>query len=92
MEDLEKAGMKFVGHSTDNTRMEILELPRQSMIGGREIGGGGGGGGGLVGKGLLFAVVEFETSGVEQLNNGQSFICDRIWENQSSLRAYHYQN
>ena len=24
--DLEKAGMIFVGHSTDNTRMEIMEL------------------------------------------------------------------
>ena len=27
VEELEKAGLKFVGHSTDNTRMEILELP-----------------------------------------------------------------
>ncbi len=26
VEPLEKAGLKFVGHSTDNTRMEILEL------------------------------------------------------------------
>ena len=24
--DLEKAGMMFVGHSTDDTRMEIMEL------------------------------------------------------------------
>ena len=23
---LEEAGMRFVGHSTDNTRMEIMEL------------------------------------------------------------------
>ncbi len=27
VEELEKAGFKFVGHSTDNTRMEIAELP-----------------------------------------------------------------
>lgn len=27
VEELEKAGLRFVGHSTDNTRMEIMELP-----------------------------------------------------------------
>lgn len=27
VDDLEKAGMRFVGHSTDNTRMEIVEIP-----------------------------------------------------------------
>jgi len=26
VEDIEKAGLRFVGHSTDNTRMEICEL------------------------------------------------------------------
>ena len=33
VEEIEKAGLKFVGHSTDNTRMEIVELPGMAMEG-----------------------------------------------------------
>ena len=32
VEELEKAGLKFVGHSTDNTRMEMLELTGKNTI------------------------------------------------------------
>lgn len=29
VEEIEKNGLQFVGHSTDNTRMEICELPSE---------------------------------------------------------------
>ena len=50
VEQLETAGMKFVGHSTDNTRMEILELPGMRE-GGEGRGGEGRGGEGRGGEG-----------------------------------------
>ncbi len=32
VEDIQKAGLHFVGHSTDNTRMEMCELPGEEIF------------------------------------------------------------